>query len=291
MESVIGDYYTSGPAVRPLRIQQPRKAVQGMCRETGRAGFPWGSYTYRMLGRDLSKVPSNYVFFYKHIQEDTADFEIIQRDGSDEWIFYPTTTPVETQILTRAIQTGTPVLGSLMMSIRSNGGLVGHVVTYLMRRDPANPIQVEFLLFETYSVTKWLMKGDPSWLRGVMGWVQWITSNANMGLTYKVQSIVPSDTDFQAQDPGEGRCMTWSFVFLSFLKDLDLRNATRRDFDALYARMNAILSTKEGYDRLLSQFYGARRRKTRRPKFLRRGHNEQSVLATSSRSRRRRHRS
>ena len=287
MEAVIGDYYTPGPEVPAVRIPQPRTAARNTCRETGRLGFPWGSYTYRMLGRDLSKVPSNYVFLYKHNKKGVADFTVIQNEGSDEWGSQLTTTDAEVDILKTAIRTGTPVLGALLLVVRMKKRLAGHAITYLMRKDTTNPNRIEFIMFETYSVTKWLMKGDDSWLKAVKGWVNWVVTSADPKLTYDVQSIVPSDIDFQEQDPGGGRCMTWSFVFLSFLKDLDLRNATRADFDALYTKMNATLAEKDGYDRLLSQFYGARRRKTRRMKFLRRGHNEQSILAASNRSRRR----
>ena len=288
MEAVIGDYYTSGPKVPALRIQQPRKTVKGLCRETGRAGFPMGAYTYRTLGRDLSKIPSKYVFFYKHTL-DRGDFEISQPEGSDEWKPSILTTEHEDAILKAAIQSGTPVLGSFVILIRHSGRHVGHVVTYVIRRNPETSNQVDMYLFETYNIADGLMEGDDSWMKGVQQWFDWVVYDADPSLVRtKVTSIVPKDVDFQEQDPDErGRCMAWSFVFLSFLKDLDLRTATRSDFDGLYAKMQATVADKEGYERLLSQFYGARRRKTRRAKFLRRGHNEQSILAASRRSRRR----
>ena len=281
----VGDYYSKGPKIPATRIQSPRKTVSNMNRETCRPNFPIGSYTYRILGRDPSKVPSNYVFFYTQPNE-YGDFVVFKDPTTNAWSVFMNLTPEEERIFKQALDTNTPILGTFRFIIDAKSKIV-HQLAYLFARDPTAPDRLVLSIFEPYDTTAVWMKGDESWIDGIHSWFKERLKDVIPGVKrIGIQTLLSPGTDFQKNDPASGRCIVWAFVFLSFLKDMDLRTATEADYDALYARLAAQLEEKDGYDRLLSQFYGASRRKTRRTKFLRRGHNEQSILASSRRSRR-----
>jgi len=170
-------YYGRGPAIPARRLQQPRKAVPGMTRETCVVGFPVGAHLYRLL-YDASKVPSRYIFFYDQFR-DIGDFRLSRGEADGRWkVFTYLTTPEQLTLLKLALQTGTPVLG--VCSLLTSPTTV-HKLAYLLRRDGDAADKLVITLFETYDTSKVKFNGSRDWLNGVKSWVRFYATK--FGLT------------------------------------------------------------------------------------------------------------
>jgi hypothetical protein len=149
-----------------------------------------------------------------------------------------------------SINKNVPILGTLVVHMDN---VESHQIAYLAR-NIGDTVQV--ILFETYDTAKALFKRDSKWKQALQEGIKKIT-----GKITKVESVVPIRTDIQYNDPDdEGRCVMWSLIFLSYLRDLpDLQGATLSDFSRIYEDINEKNKNKDGFANLTSRVFGARR--------------------------------
>jgi hypothetical protein len=244
------EYYDNPGFIR--RIPAPRTAAPTITRESCYVkDFPTYEFIYKILRPGIPR----YTFFFR-----TAPYEKRRRNGDFDiynfspWYAAPNLTSVETQMFKDSIDKNVPILGTLVIHMDN---VDSHQIAYLCRN--VGDI-VEVFLFETYDTTKNLFKRDSRWKQSLAEGIKKIT-----GKITKVESVVPIRTDIQYNDPDEtGRCVMWSLIFLSYLRDLpDLQNATLSDFNKIYDDINEKNKSKSGFADLTSKVFGARR-KTRK---------------------------
>jgi hypothetical protein len=199
-----------------------------------------------------------------------------------------------------AMTHGIPILGVITILFTTGGG---HDITFMFRGDT-------MYLFETYDTT--LLdeyKDSKWWTEQIMhrfleplaqplppGERSFITEDEQKELSARAFKLVrvgkflfETDLNLQDEDPPEsgGLCVMWSFVFLGYLRDLDLRRATLGDMERMYTNIIQEAKTEEGKAKMRGMLWGSGR-KTRTNK--KRG--SYNVVRTKSRkgvSRGRRH--
>ena len=240
------EYYDDPGFIR--RIPPPRTAAPTMTRESCYVeDFPTYEFIYKILRPGLPR----YTFFFKRApyekRRTNGDFDIY---NFSPWYAAPNLTSVERQMFKDSIDKNVPILGTLVIH---TDNVNSHQIAYLARN--VGEI-VEVILFETYDTAKSLFKRDSKWKQALQEGIKKIT-----GKITKVESVVPIRTDIQYNDPDdEGRCVMWSLIFLSYLRDLpDLQGATLSDFSRIYQDINEKNKNKDGFAKLTSRVFGARR--------------------------------
>jgi hypothetical protein len=238
------DYYDNPGFIR--RIPPPRTAAVTTTRESCYSTFPIYEMIYKVLRPGLPR----YTFFFKrepYVHSIASDFNIYD---FNPWHTASSLNFSEKQMLKDSIDKNIPVLGTIIIHIDNTEA---HQIAYLAR---SNGDTVQVILFETYDTAKLIFKRNVQWKQSLGERVKEIT-----GKISKVESVVPRYTDIQQDDPDdEGRCVMWSLIFLSYLRDLpNLQTATLSDFNKIYDDINEKNKTQSGFANLTGRVFGARR--------------------------------
>jgi hypothetical protein len=258
IHAAIHEYYNPVPY---RRLLAPRTAAQVATRGTCVSGFPTDEIVNQVLYRP-EMVARDYMYFRR----------IIVVKSGDLWLVSDTFEPHEYALLKYAIYSGIPVLGTIHIKLTD---AVGHEVAFLLR----SITSIEVLLFETYDTTALTpaLGGTRQWADEISLFFLGIyNEEANSQLidmdrprpltTSSTVSVVPPGFNLQA---GEGTCVQWSLIFLSFLRDApgQLRTASPEYFRDLYYYIYSELQKPAGAAHLMARVYGtagAGRRKTRK---------------------------